>query len=233
MTDPIPEVFRQGTCAYCGAVSDVTNDHVIPQCLWGRVRGAPKSAPIVDACRQCNHIWKSEYDTYLRDLLVTDRNASQSPIVQKILPKFNRSVDTNRSIMAHDFRDQAKVVEVQRPSGIHVLGLVADVAEERTREIMSLIVRGLHQYYLHNVLPKNTSFNVIRVYTQEQYDELIQNIRRFGGREERVDNGEVFECSFSQSLTSFYPYTSIWELNFFHRVVFAVATNFLIREGIS
>ena len=30
MTDPIPEVFRQGTCAYCGAVSDVTNDHVIP-----------------------------------------------------------------------------------------------------------------------------------------------------------------------------------------------------------
>jgi len=133
--------------------------------------------------------------------------------------------------MARDFREQAKVVEVQRPSGLYVLGLMAEVAEARTREIMLLIVRGLHQYYLHSILPKNTSFHVIRVYTQEQYNELIQNIHLFDGREERIDNGEVFECSFSRSLTSFNPYTSIWVLKFFQRVVFAVATNFVIREG--
>ena len=52
--------IKQGTCAYCGAVGDVTGDHVIPQCLWpGRV---PRDVPVVDACRQCNHIWKSGND---------------------------------------------------------------------------------------------------------------------------------------------------------------------------
>jgi 5-methylcytosine-specific restriction endonuclease McrA len=100
------EVLKQGTCAYCGNVGDVTDDHVVPQCLWpGRV---PKSAPIIDAWRRCNHIWKSEYDTYLRDALVNDIQAANSPIVQKIRKKFYRSVDRNQSAMAREFAANAQ-----------------------------------------------------------------------------------------------------------------------------
>ncbi len=59
-----------GICAYCGSKGVVTEDHIIPQCLWtGRV---PKKVPKVPACRQCNHILKSELDAYFRDLLTTD-----------------------------------------------------------------------------------------------------------------------------------------------------------------
>ncbi len=86
--------FLQGTCAYCGSVGDVTDDHVIPKCLWpGRVR---KDAPIVDACRPCNHIWKSEYDTYLRDMLVNDKACAKNPIAQKVRERYYRSAANNR-----------------------------------------------------------------------------------------------------------------------------------------
>ncbi len=198
MSNPTRKI-KQGTCAYFGAVGDVTSDHVIPQCLWpGRV---PKDVPVVDACRQCNNIWKSGNDSYLRDLLVNDRNAIQSPIVQKILPKFTRSVLTNKSIMHRDLRDQGKVVMIQRPSGLLVPSLVTEVAEKRTREIMSLIVRGLHQYYLHEPLPKDASFWIGRLRTKEQIDGISNDIASFSGEYRKgtyecVGDGAVFSCAY-------------------------------------
>src|SRR6266849_451322 len=171
--------IKQGTCAYCGAVGDVTGDHVIPQCLWpGRV---PRDVLVVDACRQCNHIWKSGNDAYLRDLLVSDRDVIQSPIGQRIQPKFARSVLTNRSLMDRDLRDHGKIVVTQQPSGLFVPSLVVEVPEKRTREIMSLIVRGLHQYYLHESLPKDISFWIARLRTKEQIEGISNEIAAISG----------------------------------------------------
>jgi hypothetical protein len=91
-----------GKCVYCGSEGEVTEDHIIPQCLWtGRV---PKRVPKVPACRRCNHVLKSQLDTYLRDLLITDRHAAPSPIVQNLHSRYIRSVLTNKSHMDRDYR---------------------------------------------------------------------------------------------------------------------------------
>jgi hypothetical protein len=105
---------RVGICTYCSSEREVTEDHIIPQCLWtGRV---PKKVPKVPACRQCNHILKSELDTYLRDLLITDRRAAPSPIVQNLHSRYVRSVLTNKSRMGRDYRERGTVIAKVSPS---------------------------------------------------------------------------------------------------------------------
>lgn len=232
-SNSIPKI-KQGTCAYCGAVGDVTSDHVISQCLWpGRV---PRDVPVVDACRQCNHIWKSGNDAYLRDLLVNDRDVIQSPIGQRIQPKFVRSVLTNRSLMNRDLQDHGKIVVTQQPSGLFVPSLVIEVAEKRTREIMSLIVRGLHQYYLHESLPKDASFWIARLRTKEQIEGISNEIAAISGVYHRgayqcVGDGTVFSCAYVELMAD--DHETLWQLNFYGIVVFAVGTNFIRRKEIS
>ncbi len=223
--------YRHGTCVYCGTVGDVSDDHVVPQCLWPSGK-APADAPVLDACPTCNHQRKSEDDTYLRDLLATDRIATQTPNGQKLIPKFERAKDHNRSIMARDFRDQRQVVERIEPSGSHIWSMISPEANARTRKIMEMIVRGLHQYYLHEPLPANTSFLISRLFRQEEVDALSKTFDDFGGRIERIGNGEVFECAFTLAFSSWYPHASIWMLTFYQRVVFFVGTNLVIREEI-
>lgn len=234
MSKPTREI-KQGTCAYCGAVGDVTDDHVIPRCLWGNTAHGP--LPIVDACTRCNNIRKSGHDAYLRDLLVTDRSTTQNSVVQEILPKFNRSIGRNQSFMARDLRDHGKVVATQRPSGLYIFSLVAEVAEVRTREIMSLVVRVLHQYYLHEPLPKDTSIWMSRLRTKEQIDTISNDIASFSGEYHKgeckcVDDGAFFSCAYVDLSMMQQDHTTLWQLNFYGNVVFAVATNLVIRNEI-
>jgi hypothetical protein len=224
-SNPTREI-KQGTCAYCGVVGDVTSDHVIPQCLWGG--HAPSDVPVVEACRQCNHVGKSGNDAYLRDLLVNDQDALQSPIAQKIRQKFIRSVLTNRSHMDRDLRNHGKIVVTQRPSRLLVPSLVVEVAEKRTREIMSLIVRGLHHYYLHEPLPKDASFWIARLRTQEQIEGISNDIAAISGEYHRgatqcVGDGAVFSCAYVEMIAD--EHITLWRLNFYGNVVFAVMTN--------
>ncbi len=96
MADSIP---REGICAYCGTIGEVTDDHVVPQCLWpGRM---PKEAPIVDACKKCNNEEKSRTDTYLRDFLTMDMANEGQPARERIYPKMMRAVQRNQSVFAH------------------------------------------------------------------------------------------------------------------------------------
>lgn len=226
MTSNPTRKIKQGTCAYCSAVGEVTSDHVIPQCLWpGR---APRDVPIVEACRQCNHIEKSGNDAYLRDLLVNDQDALQSPLAQKIRSKYIRSVLTNKSDMHRDLRNHGKIVETQRPSGLRVPYLVVEVAEKRIREILSLMVRGLHHYYLYEPLPKDASFWIGRLRTKEQIEGISNDIVAYCGEyhrgaQQRVGDGTVFSCAYVEMIAD--EHITLWRLNFYGNVVFGVMTN--------
>jgi len=120
---------KQGTYVYCGAVCEVTRDHVIPRCLWPE--SIPSDIPIVGACQKCDQIGKSGNDAYLRDLLVDDLEVMQNPFVQKNRQKFIWSAFHNRSDMHRDLRDHGKIVETQRPSGLFVPSFVVEVAGSR------------------------------------------------------------------------------------------------------
>jgi hypothetical protein len=212
--------FRQGTCAYCGSVGDVTDDHVIPKCLWpGRVR---KDAPIVDSCKPCNHIWKSEYDTYLRDILVNDKACAKNPIAQKVRERYYRSAANNHSIMARDLAEHAKLVGLQEPSGL-ISGFAKTLldAEDRCKIILPLIVRGLHQFYLHSTLPKDTPFQVARVINRQEMEALTREMNEKGGAYQNIGTGDVFQCAFWPRPGHLYP--EVWILNFYRSIRFVVS----------
>jgi len=124
----------------------------------------------------------------------------------------------------------------QKPSGLFVPSLVVEVAEKRTREIMSLIVRGLHQYYLHESLPKDTSFWIARLRTKEQIEGISNEIAVISGEYhrgayQRVGDGTVFSCAHVELMAD--DHETLWQLNFYGIVVFTVGTNFIRRKEIS
>src|SRR6266700_4012782 len=212
--------FRQGVCAYCGNIGEVTDDHIVPRCLWpGRVR---KDVPIVDACRPCNHIWKSEYDTYLRDILVNDMACAKNHIAQKVREKYYRAAKNNRSIMARDLNERAGLVGLQEDSGlVSGFALTLPDAVKRNQVIMPLIVRGLHLYYLRTALPKDTSFKVGRVIEREKMQELIREMNENGGGYQNIGTGDVFQFAFWPRPGD--PYPQVWVLNFYRCIRFVVA----------
>jgi len=220
------EVFKQGICAYCGDIGDVTDDHVVPQCLWpGRV---PKSAPTVDACRRCNHIWKSECDTYLRDALVNDMQAASSPVVQKLREKFYRSVGRNQSVMARKFAASAQLVGLQEPSSgiIYGFAYTSPDASKRLPFIMSLIARGLYQYYFHQPYSAEAQFDVMREVELQKIKVLAQAMNEQGAALVQIGNGQVFQAAFWAKPN--HHSTGLWMFNFYGRIRFLVGVDMRI-----
>lgn len=216
---------RQGVCAYCGNVGEVTDDHVIPQCLWpGRV---PKDAILVDACKRCNNEEKSRNDTYLRDFLTMDMANEGQHVRERIYPKFMRAVQRNQSVFAHHAQ-RSQLVELITPSGLfagYAYGIQLPT-QQITKELTT-IVRGLYYAYIGKniglTLPETTPFEVFR---QRDMDEVAQNVGillNMGGTQVSVGTGEVFECAYGCAAEK--PDVSLWYLNFYQRVVFSVATN--------
>lgn len=210
-----------GICAYCRKAGEVTADHVIPQCLFpGRI---PKDAPIVDACQKCNGVMKSTFDTYLRDLLVNDMSSSRNSLAQELLPKYERARARNRSILDRDMRTNSDIVGFAKPSGI--IGSYADtweVVDERVKIIMSMIIRGLFHYYLHDTLPRDISLEISRVIDSKLINKTLFELYERGGRHARIGTGDVFECTYGNSREK--PYLSVWVLNFYRSVVFFAFT---------
>jgi len=130
--------------------------------------------------------------------------------------------------MDRDLRDHGKLVMPQRPSGLVVPYFVSEVAEKRTRDIMSLVVRGLHYYYLREPLPKDTLFHIGRLRTKEQIEGISNDIAAISGEyhrgaSQRVDDGAVFSCAYVELMRD--EHTTLWRLNFYGNVIFGVMTN--------
>lgn len=209
----------QGNCAYCDQFTELTEDHVIPQCLFPN--GIPLDAPTVWACEYCNHVMKSRLDTYLRDLLVTDMHSSRSPIAQQLFPKFGRAVSRNQSKMARDMLQKRQLVELRTPGGLYGgQAYTSKEANDKTREIMAMYVRGLYVYYFHKMLPQDMDFDLVRAGVSEELNNVLRTLNQNGGSYARISNGNVFECVFGHAADV--PEAGIWILNFLRRALFVV-----------
>lgn len=215
---------KTGVCAYCGSISEVTTDHVIPRCLYdGNV---PQDVPRVTACYTCNNDEKSKDDSFLRDVLITDWHGSRHPIAQAIFrDAFARSVRRDKSEGARQAL-RATPVALTTPGGIiHDLAYIAPPeASERIDTIMARTVRGLYAAYVGGILPKASTFDVIRVRRSHvpvaALNALLQNGE---ARKVRVGDGEVFACLYAYD--SARPEVSSWILSFYRGVSMGVATN--------
>ena len=213
---------RDVTCGYCGKFGNVTRDHVIPGCLWPG--DPPEQVPLVDACKDCNNKWKSKHDAYLRDYLINDIACSQNHIAQKLKAKFYRSVVGNHSVLAREMYEHSELRAVVSPSGTitDAVYTLPDAAEQ-INFIISLIVRGLYQYYIHESLPSNTSFDVYREFDKKHITALIDLMIEQGGFYSCITDGSVFKCLYGQ--VAEHPLGSVWILDFYGCIKFTVYTN--------
>ena len=207
-----------GNCMYCGKEDVLTEDHVIPQCLFSN--GIPTDAPKVWACTHCNGVVKSGLDTYLRDLLVTDMHTSRSPIAQQLFPKFGRAVGRNQSKFANDILQRNQLVELRTQAGLYYgQAYTSQEANAKTLDILSMYVRGLYAYYYHKPLPQGVEFDFVRMGINRELNDIIRGLRNAGGIAS-IGDGKVFQCAYGHA--SDIPEAGIWVLNFVQRGLFVV-----------
>lgn len=212
---------RYGQCAYCRQEGMLTEDHVIPQCLFSE--GVPSDAPIVYACYRCNNTEKSQDDTYLRDMLVRDGNAASSKIAQAIRQgPFLRSMEKGHStaIMLDVITASisAKFLELGTPSGL--LFQQSQLPEDQIKRILTRIVCGLSKAYIGHRPPENPSM-VIRARDLAGFEAATKELLQSHGQRKVVGDGSVFWCVYSYSTEK--PDLSMWFLCFYEHVAFFVA----------
>jgi HNH endonuclease len=205
-----------GTCAYCGIDARLTEDHVIPQCLFGGK--VPADVPTVGACKTCNGIKKSTDDTFQRDMLVCDIDTYQHPVARAIFEsQFSRAVSRNQSPLARYVRTQIKPVELVTPSGLFVgIAFGSPLPQGQATRVLRTIVRGLYGYYTSNLLPEPDSveFQVHRLYDWPAMLPIVQEAVRTGHlRYEPVGDSTIFNCVYRVEPTDLA--VSMWFLAFY------------------
>jgi hypothetical protein len=214
----------RGNCAYCGEYNKLSKDHVIPQCLF--TDNLPGDIPKVYACTTCNNVAKSGNDTYLRDALVIDMDSSEHPIIQQLWEKFARAVQRNQSELANEIVQQKiQRIELRTPSGLFAGWVYGFKPEnDRTKPLLSMMVRGLYHFYVGGTLPEIIPFDVFRIRGDLSVMETnIQMLLQLGGRYVCVGDGQVFECIYGYAVDR--PEVSMWFLCFYKRAIFGVVTN--------
>jgi hypothetical protein len=152
---------KNGECAYCGNDANLTEDHVIPKCLFTKPN--PPNMIKIYACKDCNNL-KSKNDDYLRDLLVNDMFSANSYVAQNNLVESFRSAQRNTSDFSRQIIPRANLIPFHSQGGIY-LGEVFEMPIDTSRvsNIFSQIVCGLFFWQYKKRLPSTYEFNVERI----------------------------------------------------------------------
>jgi len=214
---------KQGICAYCGKIHQLSEDHVIPQCLF--TGKCPEDNPKVYACEQCNNIIKSANDSYLRDVLFMDMHSSQHPVVQQLWEKFERAIFRNQSKAVKEALPTSQLVRLHTGSGIfRGWAYEMKLPSGSSTQMLSMVTRGLYLSYVGRRLPQNTQFEVMRIQGDlRPFETTVQILLQQGAPFVSVGDGQVFKCIYA--CASVHPEVSLWFLCFYESVVFSVVTN--------
>jgi len=203
-----------GECAYCGTVSELTRDHVIPKSLFTKPR--PNNPVIVPACKACNQE-KSATDDYLRDFLVTDAYSSESMIAKQVQERMLSSVRQKSSVFAKQLLQGAQPQSLYSPGGIYIGEILK--FEFAGGLIFPRIVRGLHYNLTQKRIPDNYEFRVFRPDPMSG-GEILENVLRQPHQAFGVgDNGEfkgILQISTEDE------FSTIWHLWFYESVLVVI-----------
>jgi hypothetical protein len=175
----------------------------------------------VKACAQCNNVKKSEDDTYLRDVLVTDMACAAKPAAQAILlGEANRALRRNQSTFARHALATMRRVRFQTPSGLYLgKGYTADIDLKRMHRIFAKITRGLFFKQLHEPLPREILFTTMRV----DPDTVTRMMKTPGLKWSLPPRlGDVFACVYC--LGEHENYDTLWLMGFYDQFCIAVRT---------
>jgi hypothetical protein len=212
---------RKSVCPYCGHNRKLTDDHVIPTCLF--ISPLPPSMITVKACHQCNNRKKSEDDSFLRDFLVMDAWGNNHPTAQQLFNgKVMRSIGYHKSELGPMVAAKARLKPFYSPHGVYLGQAVQlETPDRRLEQIISTIVRGLYFNALKQRLPDDCHFQIARHFFSWQLDiikDVMGHLHMHGPRL----LGDVFGCSYAIATED--PYRTMWILWFYNRVVYSVFT---------
>lgn len=154
---------NNGECAYCGIISELTRDEVLPRCLFSKPR--PDNLIKVLACARCNNEEKSRDDDFLRDLILSDRNSMKNETAKNLFDtKALSSINKNKSFFARQTAPTTKRIPEYSEAGIY-LGEVYQIRVngDRVHKIFSRIVTTLYYWKTHQRIPPNCEFSIEQV----------------------------------------------------------------------
>jgi hypothetical protein len=209
---------KRRECAYCGNITEVTQEHVIPKCLF--TRPYPPNLITVSVCEPCNHA-KSHNDDFLRDWLTMDIFGSQSPDAQAVFADtVVRSTHEGHSKLAKQLLSEAQLEPFTTKAGIYLGDLPAiTLDEERVNQIFTTIVRGLYYHKNKARMPDGLNFILREQYPWDHKSvfEIFSNLRAQPWRA----LGNVF--GYTYTLWEQPVFVSIWLLLFYGRVMFTIS----------
>ncbi len=167
---------KYGKCPYCGNESKLTEDHIIPKCLFKP--NTIKRAFKIDVCDECNNDEKSKDDSFLRDLIVADKDAHGSSTARFIYnEKFENSVKQNKSELNRNYLSNSKRVIVKTNSGLYTYGNIFSVENERLIRIFRRIITGLSLRTFNLSINEHAEITVFKkVKSIEEYNEDFELI---------------------------------------------------------
>ena len=208
-------------CVYCGEDTVLTQDEVIPRCIFASP--LPSNLIKVLACAKCNNEEKSKDDAFLRDLVLSDVNAMKNESAKALFDsKVVRSINTHRSEFARQAVPTAKLLPIHTDGGIYLgHAYQLTVNRERVGGIFSRIASAIYYWKTQNKVPPNCDVSVEQI-SPEQF---IEDNKLFMGYAPYIhESGTEFTLITYCSPTNDNFYALFW-LIFYERVCWFVGIN--------
>jgi len=214
-------------CAYCGAGAPQTNDHIPPKNLFSKP--LPENLLTVPCCESCRRGWSKD-DEYFRIALLSSSNLADVPAVQPAINSIFRSLRRPQA------RGLAKLVESsiveieQRTKGGIIAGTAPafKVQQPRLEQVGGRIIRALFFEEFKQPLPAT---HVTRASIQQfGLDNLWPTIKEVPFAEPRSFAADSFHYTFATVPDD--PFSSIWLLDFFDRLLMVGYTLSAVRDRI-
>jgi hypothetical protein len=198
-------------CAYCGAQTATTDDHIPAKGLFAK--GTKTSLVTVKACAACNQ-GASADDEYFRDTVLKHHRISELPQAQAQIRAMLRSAAHPRKSRYTEATLRSFVdVEVRTPAGLH-LGVkpAFRVNGDRLERTVERYVRGLHRHEFGRRICEGSQI-AVRVDPEAVLAEKADVLRTFASATKRIVQDGVFTYAFV--IPSDNPEASGWLLVFF------------------
>lgn len=208
---------KKKICVYCGQFKEVSNDHVIPKCLF--IKPYPPNLVTVKACDDCNNA-KSKNDDYLRDFLIADFVANQSPTANQLFhEKMLSSQRQGSSVIAREAVSKARLEPFYTKGGVYLGDFPSfSVDGERIKQIFETLVRGLYYDSQKKIFPNGYIFEMFRFFPWD-FKDIEKGLSKLHLRQKIL--GDVFGCAFTKAQED--EFTTLWYFWFYQRIAFSVS----------
>lgn len=199
---------RQGICWFCGEHGIVTEEHIVPQCLFAPSLRNHCQWELGDSCEACNGMF-AEHESDFRTFLV---HASTAPDAASELyyGKISRAWKRDK----HGEREKERLIAKVKPS-IEFPGRLVIYPDDGVRFILRKIIRGLSYKYDDNRAIPDSGVVIAEepmpafMLTDDDFFTIHPDVFRFYGVV--VEGGGIVDGV---------RYNSIWILQFFRTIQF-------------